>query len=194
MKITSLVILFPLILTACTAVGHYKVDQAASNKADFHFVGIPVLAGAIGSSFPLTAKYSLTAGHVAKLMMVKVKAYNPVCDVAIIYHDNTGRTLPKMENVGKGDKINLYGYNAYTAMPTSSTGVLKEFGWWDKPGTSCLLGLSDAGGVPGMSGGPVYAQDGAIVGVFTATHPRRRETMFVPYQEISVWVDKEIKS
>ncbi|WP_213992845.1 trypsin-like peptidase domain-containing protein [Sodalis sp. dw_96] len=194
MKITLLVSLFPLLLSACTAVGHYKVDQTAESKADFHFVGIPVLAGAIGSSFPLTAKYSLTAGHVAKIMMVKVKAYNPLCDVAIIYHDNTGRKLPKLETAGKGDKLSLYGYNAYTAMPTSSSGVLKEFGWWDKPGTSCLYGLSDAGGVPGMSGGPVYAQDGAIVGVFTATHPKRNQTMFVPYQEIAGWVDKETKS
>lgn len=183
-----------MLLSACTGVGHYKVDKSAENKADFHFVGIPVLAGAVGSSFPLTAKYSLTAGHVAKVMMMKVKAYNPLCDVAIIYHDNTGRALPKLEKADKGDKLSLYGYNAYTAMPTSSTGEVKEFGWWDKPGVSCLVGLSDAGGVPGMSGGPVYAQDGAIIGVFTATHPMRNQTMFVPYQEIAGWVNEQIKS
>jgi len=195
MKTQCLFTLLPLFfLTACTGVGHYNVDKTAESKADIHFVGIPVLAGAIGSSFPLTRQYSLTAGHVAKMMMVRVKAYNPLCDVAIIYHDNTGRVLPKMETADKGDTLHLYGYNAYTAMPTSSTGVLKEFGWWDKPGTSCLVGLSDAGGVPGMSGGPVYGHDGAVVGVFTSTHPKRNQTMFVPYQEIAGWVTKEIKS
>ncbi|TKI05496.1 trypsin-like peptidase domain-containing protein [Martelella alba] len=194
MKKNVSTMLFPLLLSACTAVGHYKVDKTAESKADFHFVGIPVLAGAIGSSFPISEKYSLTAAHVAKVMMVKVKAYNPLCDVAIIYHDNSGRKIPRLETADKGTKINLYGYNAYTAMPTSSSGVLQEFGWWDKPGTSCLYGLSNAGGVPGMSGGPVYAQDGAVVGVFTATHPARRQTMFVPYQEIADWVNKEIRS
>src|SRR5476651_2147898 len=122
MKNQYLLTLLPLFfLTACTGVGHYKVDKTAESKADMHFVGIPVLAGAIGSSFPLTRQYSLTAGHVAKMMMVRVKAYNPLCDVAIIYHDNSGRILPKMETADKGDTLSLYGYNAYTAMPTSST-------------------------------------------------------------------------
>lgn len=180
------------LLTGCSAVGHYNVDKTASQKADFHFIGIPVLAGAIGSSFPLTENYSLTAGHVAKLMMVRVKAYNPVCDVAIIYHDNKGRSLPKLESAVQGERVNLYGYNAYTTLPTSSTGTLQAFGWWDKPGTSCRMGLTDAGGIQGMSGGPVYVADGAIVGVFTATHPKRNQSIFVPYQNIAEWVTKEM--
>lgn len=113
-----------VVLTGCSAVGHYQVDRAAGAKADLHFVGIPVVAGAIGSSFPLTAHYSLTAGHVAKIMMVRVKAYNPTCDVAIIYHDNTGRMLPRLESAVKGEQVNLYGYNAYTALPTYLAGVV----------------------------------------------------------------------
>ncbi|WP_376766085.1 trypsin-like peptidase domain-containing protein [Acerihabitans arboris] len=184
--------IFTSLLTGCSAVGHYNVDKTASNKADFHFIGIPVLAGAVGSSFPLTENYSLTAGHVAKLMMVRVKAYNPICDVAIIYHDNKGRALPKLESAVKGERLNLYGYNAYTTLPTSSTGTLQAFGWWDKPGTSCRMGLTDAGGIQGMSGGPVYVADGAIVGVFTATHPKRNQSIFVPYQNIAGWVAKEM--
>ncbi|NDL62049.1 hypothetical protein [Acerihabitans arboris] len=194
MKINSLIILFSIFLSACSAVGQYHIDQTARNKADIHFVGIPVLAGAVGSSFPITAKYSLTAGHIAKIMMVRVKAYNPICDVAIIYHDNAGRKLPTVEAAKKGEIMNLYGYNAYTAMPTSSSGVLQEFGWWDKPQKSCLVGLSNAGGIQGMSGGPVYGNNEAIIGVLTATHPKRDQTIFVPYQEISAWVDKETKN
>ncbi|MEA9391328.1 trypsin-like peptidase domain-containing protein [Acerihabitans sp. TG2] len=175
-------------LTGCSAVGHYHVDHNASAKVDLHFIGIPVLAGAIGSSFPLTKHYSLTAGHVAKIMMVRVKAYNPTCDVAIIYHDNTGRTLPKLETAVKGEKLKMYGYNAYTAMPTSSSGTLQEFGWWKKPGTSCRMALTDAGGIQGMSGGPVYGGDGAVIGVFTATHRERNQSIFVPYQNIANWI------
>lgn len=194
MKLHLIIILSLFFLSSCSAVGHYRVDQTAEKKADIHFVGIPILAGAIGSSFPITAKYSLTAGHVAKIMMVRVKAYNPLCDVALIYHDNTGRTLPTVAAAKQGEKMQLYGYNAYTAMPTSSSGALQAFGWWGKPHQSCLIGLSDAGGVQGMSGGPVYGDDGAIIGVFTATHAKRDQTMFVPYQEIAAWVDKETRS
>lgn len=194
MKCRIAISLLPLALSACSAVGHTDIDSNATTKADFHFVGVPVLAGAIGSSFPISEKYSMTAGHVAKVMMVRVKAYNPLCDVAIIYHNNKGRTFPKLEDANMGEKLNMYGYNGYTAMPTSSNGTVKSFGWWKQPGTSCHVGLSDAGGIQGMSGGPVYGGDGAIVGVLTATHPKRHQTVFVPYQAISSWVTKEIKT
>lgn len=80
MKLLNFCIMLPLLLSGCGAVGHYQVDKNAAQKADLHFIGIPVVAGAIGSSFPINEHYSLTAGHVAKIMIVKVKAYNPQCD------------------------------------------------------------------------------------------------------------------
>ncbi|TKI04584.1 trypsin-like peptidase domain-containing protein [Martelella alba] len=181
-------------LVACNAVGVTHVDETAYDKADIHFIGVPVLAGAVGSSFPISKKYSLTAAHVARIMLVKVKAYHPLCDVAVIYSDNQHRVLPKLETAVKGEQLSMYGYNAYTAMPTSSYGTLQAFGWWDKPTTSCLVALSNAGGIQGMSGGPVYGADGAVIGVFTATHPARHQSIFIPYQQIAHWVAQQIKS
>lgn len=54
------------------------------------------------------------------------------------------------------------------------------------------MGLSDAGGIQGMSGGPVYGKNGAIIGVLTATHPKRHQTLFVLYQIIAEWVAQEV--
>ncbi|WP_413735017.1 S1 family peptidase [Sodalis sp. RH21] len=189
-----MIVVIGLMLGACSAVGQYHVDQQAEKKADFHFIGIPILAGAVGSSFPVTENYSLTAGHVARVMMVKVKAYNPLCDVALIYQDNHGKPIPKMAPATKGEHISMFGYNAYTAEPTSSSGAVATFGWWDKPRQSCFIALSNAGGIQGMSGGPVYADNGKVVGVFTATHPERNQTIFVPYQEIAHWINLETGS
>ena len=183
-----------IFLTACSSVGHYKVDKTAEQKADLQFIGIPIFASVTGSSFPVTKNYSLTAGHVAKLMMVRVKAYNAVCDIALIYHDNRNRVLPTMASASTGEHINIYGYNAYTMLPTSSSGTVAEFGWWSKPNTSCFVALSDAGGIQGMSGGPVYGDHGDVVGVLTATHKQRNQTIFVPYQNISAWVTAETRT
>jgi len=182
-----------LMLLACNGVGNYQVDERATQKADLQFIGIPILAGAVGSSFPVTENYSLTAGHVARLMMLKVKAYNPRCDVALIYQDNHGKPIPKTASATRGEHISMYGYNAYTTEPTSSSGAVAMFGWWDKPQQSCYVALSNAGGIQGMSGGPVYADNGMVVGVFTATHPERNQTIFVPYQEIAYWVSSETR-
>ncbi|WP_413724637.1 trypsin-like peptidase domain-containing protein [Sodalis sp. RH16] len=181
-------------LAACSAVGQYHVDEQAQQKADLHFIGIPVLAGAVGSSFPITENYSLTAGHVARIMMLEVKAYNPLCDVALIYQDNHGKSIPQLAPATTGEHVKMYGYNAYTIEPTSSSGAIAAFGWWDKPKQSCYVALSSAGGIQGMSGGPVYADNGKVVGIFTATHPERNQTIFVPYQEISNWLSMETRS
>ncbi|CRL46792.1 hypothetical protein SGGMMB4_05703 [Sodalis glossinidius str. 'morsitans'] len=40
MKSFLFVIVLSLFLSSCSAVGHYNVDKTASDKADFHFVGI----------------------------------------------------------------------------------------------------------------------------------------------------------
>lgn len=80
-------ILFPL-LTGCT--GHTEYSKEAFKRTDLHFIGVPTILGVgmTGSSVPVTPEYSLTAAHVAKFMLYRVKSYHPTCDLALIYHKN----------------------------------------------------------------------------------------------------------
>lgn len=95
-----------LMLTGCS-VGKYEYSSEAMKRVDMNFTGIPTILGigALGTSIPITPEYSLTAAHVAKLSVEKVKAYHPYCDLAIIYHKNDLKSLPKFRNGEIGDPV-----------------------------------------------------------------------------------------
>ncbi|ARJ42527.1 hypothetical protein B1H58_11145 [Pantoea alhagi] len=202
--------LLVLSLTGCS-VGHYEYSKEAQKRVDMTVTGIPTVLGlgTLGTTIPLTADYSLTAAHVAKFSLYKVKAWHPECDLAIVYHKNDEKNLPpRFRNGFMGDRINLYGYSFYTAMPVSSSGKnlanssLKNS--WNKPG--CVVVAADAGVVQGMSGGAVYnASDDTLAGVIVGYSAKindktngktlyKNTALYVPYSQFSDWLTAEIKS
>ena len=141
--------------------------------------------------------------------MYKVKAWHPACDLAIVYHKNNEKNLPpRFRNGFMGDRVNLYGYSFYTAMPVASSGKnlvnssLKNR--WIKQ--SCVVVAADAGVVQGMSGGAVYnAADDTLAGVIVGYSAEindsksgktlyKNTALYVPWSQFSGWLTSELKS
>jgi len=170
---------------------------------DLNFTGIPTVLGIgmMGSSIPITPEYSLTAAHVAKYSVQRVKAYHPYCDVAIIYHKNDIKDLPKFRSSEIGDPIKMYGYSFISAMPVESSGVNLtrtgiRNGWNKRP---CVAMASNAGVVKGMSGGAVFNNDDTIGGVIVGYTSKVRNhangqsvlknvSLYIPYANFQQWL------
>ncbi|MEJ4044385.1 serine protease [Erwinia sp. SLM-02] len=198
-----LLVLSMLALTGCS-VGSYSYSREAMKRVDMNFVGIPTIlgAGALGTSIPITPEYSLTAGHVARWTMHRVKAYHPYCDLAIIHHKNNLKKLPVFRTTKVGEPVRMYGYSFFSAMPVESSGTNLAMtgirnGWNKKP---CVAMASNAGAVQGMSGGAVYHSDDSIGGVLvgytsevknTATQETKLKnvSLYIPYQVFQTWLE-----
>ncbi|KGT86447.1 hypothetical protein NG99_25725 [Erwinia typographi] len=201
--------LLALLVVGCS-VGKYDYSSEAEKRVDMTVTGIPTIlgVGTLGTTIPLTPEYSLTAAHVAKYSLYRVKSYHPECDLAVVYHKNGNVPLPHFRNGNIGDKINLYGYSFISAMPVASSGTnLVNTGLkndWNK--AACVVVASDAGVVKGMSGGAVYnASDDSIGGVIIgySSHINDVKTgkklyndvsLYVPYARFKDWLNDAIKS
>lgn len=201
--------LLALCLTGCS-VGKYQYSSEAEQRVDMTVTGIPTVLGlgTLGTTIPLTPDYSLTAAHVAKFSMYKVKSYHPECDLAVVYHKNSNLQPPHFRNGLIGDKVNLYGYSFISALPVASSGTnlintgLKNS--WNK--VSCVVVASDAGVVQGMSGGAVYnASDDSIGGVIVGYSKRindiksgktlyKNVSLYIPYARFKEWLNDAVKS
>ncbi|WP_455820319.1 hypothetical protein [Pseudomonas cerasi] len=201
--------LLALFLGGCS-VGSYQYSKEAHDRVDMTVTGIPTVLGlgTLGTTIPLTADYSLTAAHVAKFSLYRVKSYHPECDLAVVYHKNDNVPLPHFRNGLIGDKVKFYGYSFISAMPVASNGTnlintgLKNT--WNK--VSCVVVASDAGVVQGMSGGAVYnASDDSIGGVIVGYSKRINDmktgktlykdvSLYVPYARFKDWLNDAVKS
>lgn len=195
-----------LALSGCS-VGHTEYSRTALQHVDMSVTGIPTVLGMgiLGTTIPLTPEYSLTAAHVAKTAVQRVKAYHPYCDVAIIYHKNSPDTLAKFRTSAVGEPIKMYGYSFISAMPVESSGVnlartAITNNWNKKP---CMAMASNAGVVQGMSGGAVYNADQTIGGVIVGyTHQisnmqskkviLKDVSLYIPYGDFKRWLESNI--
>lgn len=195
-----------LALSGCS-VGHTEYSRTALQHVDMSVTGIPTVLGLgiLGTTIPLTPEYSLTAAHVAKTAVQRVKAYHPYCDVAIIYHKNSPETLAKFRTSTVGEPIKMYGYSFISAMPVESSGVnLARTAitnkWNKKP---CMAMASNAGVVQGMSGGAVYNADQTIGGVIVGysheiANVRSKKiilkdvSLYIPYGDFKRWLEQNI--
>ncbi|MCZ4060303.1 serine protease [Pantoea sp. LMR881] len=205
-----LIVLMVWVLTGCS-VGHYEYSKEAQKRVDMTVTGIPTVLGlgTLGTTIPLTADYSLTAAHVAKFSLYRVKAWHPECDLAVVYHKNSEVNLPPtFRNSHIGDRVNLYGYSFISAMPVSSSGEnlinTTLANSWNK--AACVVVAANAGVVKGMSGGAVYnASDDTLAGVIVGYSDRindnksgktlyKNVALYVPYARFESWLAQAVKS
>ncbi len=205
MYIKKCLLALSLLASTGCSVGNYNYSREAMKRVDMNFVGIPTIlgAGALGTSIPLTPEYSLTAAHVARWTVHKVKAYHPYCDLAIIHHKNNMKEIPVFRTTKIGEQVKMYGYSFFTAMPVESSGnnltTTAIHNDWNK--SPCVAMASNAGAVQGMSGGAVYHDDNSIGGVLvaysnkiidTATQETkfRDVSLYIPYQSFQEWLEE----
>ncbi|MBW1212468.1 serine protease [Pantoea allii] len=198
--------LLTLALSGCS-VGHTEYSRTAMQHVDMSVTGIPTILGlgTLGTSIPLTPDYSLTAAHVAKFAVQRVKSYHPYCDLAIIYHKNPPNTLTQFRSTDIGDAVKMYGYSYISALPVESKGVnlarTAIRNTWNK--SPCIAMASNAGVVQGMSGGGVYNSDdtlgGVIVGYSDAIKNGRSGkvilkdvSLYIPYGQFKNWLQATI--
>ncbi|WP_130831536.1 trypsin-like peptidase domain-containing protein [[Erwinia] mediterraneensis] len=206
----SLIILLACWLSGCS-VGHYEVSREAHKRVDMTVTGIPTVLGlgTLGTTIPLTEQYSLTAAHVAKYSLYRVKAYHPECDIALVYHKNQPAELPAaFRNSYIGERVNFYGYSFLSALPVASSGHnlvnTSLANDWNK--ASCVVVATNAGVVQGMSGGAVYnASDDTLAGVIVGYSKRindnqsgktlyKNVALYVPYARFQSWLENALKS
>lgn len=209
MKINALLAATAMLLLSGCSVGKYEYSREAMKRVDMNFTGIPTILGlgTLGTSIPLTPEYSLTAAHVAKYSVQRVKAWHPYCDLAVVYHKNEMKTLPVFRPSRVGDSVKMYGYSFISAMPVASSGVnlarTAIRNSWNK--APCMAMASNAGVVQGMSGGAVYNADdtigGVIIGYSKAIKNQRSNkvilkdvSLYLPYADFKDWLDAAIAS
>lgn len=211
MKIKLLILISAISLAGCNAGNDLSYSKTAYKKTDMDFVGIPTILGlgAIGTRFPVTPHYSLTAKHVAKFSFDSVVSYHPTCDVALVKSDNTSKELPVLSSTGVGVSVVNYGYSFISALPVESSGYTDRYIKLENTNNNlaCPAILSTAGVRKGMSGGPVYNKiSKAVVGVnvsYTDSLSVKTDngsvkmekfsgSMFIPFQNFKAWLVSEV--
>lgn len=157
-------------LSGCAVIsGTSSNSSEAVKQADLVFIGAPAplswfTAGLQGTAFKVADGYSLTASHVAYPLLKRVAGQSINCDATLIKSNSSSKTH-KLAIASVGDSVSLYGYSAINSLPKESHG--KITGWY-KEGKCMMMIVSGAGGVSGMSGGPVVNQRGETVGIISA--------------------------
>ncbi len=182
----KLIIAASVLLAGCS-VGSVKYDDTTEVYASRQSAGIPYLAGLTGTATAISPHLSLTARHVADAMIPAdhVLAWHKKCDVAVIAGDNRAQgTFPAFAKPERGP-AKFYGFSANSRQPVSGEGTILGVTKYK----GCLVYRADAGGMQGMSGGPVV-QDGRVVGIIVGIDVVQKHVIFVGMDIIGHWMER----
>lgn len=145
-----------------------------------------------GSAIQWNQHYAVSVSHIPMLLNV-VHRCSTGCDLVFIRRESEG-PLPSWRPTVIGERVQAVGENVMLmtvqGLGTSKAPMVRL----DRPGDSTAYALNDAPVVKGMSGGPVYGHDGAVVGMTIGIF--RPQTSLPPSisnsKSLSVYVPYEI--
>ncbi|AJR09946.1 serine protease [Photobacterium gaetbulicola] len=171
------------------------VQQTYQHSAnEMVVIGVPMLLGGFGSAVPISNDYMITAKHVAQLSWDLDVIYHPACDLALIRRPSNAQPIWGL--IYPDQSVIHHGHSL---VGTTVSGTGKYLQDVVDTNTDCLYSLSDAPVMSGMSGGPVFNEDGEIVGITVAIvnnpqdlnnlRPAARYSQFIPSPLIFDWLD-----
>ncbi|MGA3827805.1 MULTISPECIES: serine protease [Pseudomonas] len=152
-----------LVLAGCNGVPHLV---PADKNYQGHFVvssGFPLPYMFQGNAVQWNPEYAVSVKHIPLISNVGYSCSSG-CDLAFIKHKAEG-AIPVWRNYVKGEAITVVGFSPLL-MTVQGQGVAKGMRM-KLPGASdtTSYAVNDAPLVVGMSGGPVYGADGAVLGI-----------------------------
>lgn len=125
--------------------------------------GVPAPYMFQGSAVQWNRQYAVSAAHIPLLADV-VHRCSTGCDLVFIRHDAES-SLPKWRPTIVGEKLQTVGLSPFMVTVKGSGTSKGPRISLNRKGDSTPYALNDAPVVQGMSGGPVYGADGAVVGM-----------------------------
>lgn len=182
-------------LSGCNGWVSPETNAGLNDRYFTVFSGPPLPGMIVASAVQWNADYAVTAAHTPFLLN---KAYrcSTGCDLLFIAHKAKG-ALPQWRDFRSGETVTALGSSSLL-IPMSATGRVWPVPFVDDRSASGeRYGVHDAAIAKGMSGGPLLASDGAVLGInigyqagFTPPTGRpelagmARLSVFVPYRVI----------
>lgn len=184
-----------LVLTGCNGWVSPETDRNLTDRYFSVFSGPPLPGVLVASAVQWNADYAVTAAHTPFLTNQAYRC-STGCDLLFITHKADGQ-IPRWRDFRPGEAVTALGSSSLL-IPMSAQGRVWPTSFIKSgSGSQERYGVHDAAIAKGMSGGPLIAGDGSVLGInigyskdwsAPANRPEQagmvRLSVFVPYSVI----------
>ncbi|MDZ5436517.1 serine protease [Pseudomonas fluorescens] len=184
------------VTAGCNGIVKPDFSEPANDSYFLVFSGFPLPYVYMASAVQWNDDYAVTTRHTPFIPNVKYSC-STNCDLVFIKHKANGR-YPSWRAPRVGESITAVGVSPYLVTTTGKGKVYKTPFVNADENSGDLYGIHDAPLVKGMSGGPVIANDGSVVGINVGFHSTtlndvsnnagvkdaERISVFIPYSII----------
>ena len=189
----SICLMFGLLLSGCNGIPTPFVSDAAYKDAFMVTSSLPAPLLYQASAVQWNEDYAVSAKHTPYLSDVEHRGRGDV-----VFIKRKAPSAPHWRQASVGESVTAVGFNPLL-MPVKGSGHVKESKLLlSNLNDGVLYSIHDGPSAMGMSGGPVYADDGSVVGITVAFVPTRytqsmthtdladakRVSVFMGYKEI----------